>query len=74
MGGHGAGEIDPVHEASAEERVEGIGVVGQNDLDHLGDRFAHGARAQGFVVVIHRVSLRDCEAVISGESGVVRVR
>ncbi len=30
--GHGAGEIDPVHEASAEKCVQTVGIVGQDDL------------------------------------------
>ena len=36
VSGEGAGDVDPMHEASAEQGVEGIGVVGENDFGHLG--------------------------------------
>jgi hypothetical protein len=42
--GHGAGHIDPVHEASAEQRTQGIGVIGKNNLSHLGLRVADRPR------------------------------
>src|SRR5579864_2721351 len=42
--GHGAGEIDPVHQASAEQGGERVGVVGQNDFGHLGLRIANRTR------------------------------
>ncbi len=45
MCSHGAGEVDPVHEASAEKRIQRIGIVRQNDLGHFRDRFADRPRA-----------------------------
>jgi hypothetical protein len=36
IGGHGAGEIDEVHEPPAEEIAKGVGVVGKDDLGHFG--------------------------------------
>src|SRR5258706_11032951 len=50
MSSHGACHIDPVHEASAEESIERIGVVGENDLRHLRLRIAHWTRT-GWVAV-----------------------
>jgi hypothetical protein len=35
VSGHGAGEIDKVHETTAEKIAQGVGVVGQDDLCHL---------------------------------------
>jgi hypothetical protein len=42
-GGHGADEIDILHEASAEEVAEGVGVGGEDDLGALGLGFGYGA-------------------------------
>ena len=39
--GHGGGQVNPVHEASAEQRSQRISVVGQNNLRHLRLRIAH---------------------------------
>jgi hypothetical protein len=36
IGSDGAGEINEVHEAPAEEIAEGIGVVGEDNLGHFG--------------------------------------
>ena len=44
IGGHGAGEVDEVHEAAAEQVAQGVGVVGQDDLSHLRLRAGDGAR------------------------------
>ncbi len=35
IGSDGAGQVDEVHEATAEEIAEGIGVVGEDNLSHL---------------------------------------
>src|ERR1035437_9349170 len=58
---HGAGEVDPVHEASAKKRVQRIGVVRQHELGHFRDRFAHwpGASELRFVVVNHKIVRRE---------------
>ena len=58
MGGHGSGEIDPVHEASAEQGVQRIRIVRQNDLGHFRDRFAHRpwVGQLRIVVVVHKSS------------------
>ncbi len=42
-GGHGADEVDVLHEASAEEVAEGVGVGGEDDFGALGLRFGDGA-------------------------------
>ena len=52
---HGAGEIDPVHQTSAEQGRERIGVVGQDDFRHRGLRIADRAGGQG--VICHVVVL-----------------
>src|ERR1700675_3768729 len=38
MRGHGRGHVDPVHKTSADEGIERVGVVGEDDLRHLGLR------------------------------------
>ncbi|GAC1415041.1 MAG: hypothetical protein NVSMB62_01940 [Acidobacteriaceae bacterium] len=43
-GGDGADEIDELHEASAKEVAEGVGVCGEDDLAALGLRFGYCAR------------------------------
>ena len=43
IGGDGAGEVDEVHEAAAEQIAEGVGVVGEDDLSHLGLGAGNGA-------------------------------
>ena len=43
IGGHGAGQVDEVHQASAEQIAERVGVVGQDDLSHLRLRAGDGA-------------------------------
>jgi hypothetical protein len=50
VGGHGADEINEVHETAAEQVAEGVGVVRQNQLGHFRLRFgnaAHGQRMSG---------------------------
>ena len=49
MSGHRAGHIDPMHEPAAQQRVQGVGVVGQNNLSHLRLRIAHGAGRRSMV-------------------------
>ena len=44
VGGHGAGQIDEVHQPAAQQIAQGVGVVGQNDLSHLRLRAGHRAR------------------------------
>ena len=46
MRGHGAGQIDPVHQASAQQGGERIGVIRQNDFRHFGLRIPHRAGRQ----------------------------
>ncbi len=61
MRGHGAGQIDPVHEASAEQGAERIGVVRQDDFGHLGLRIADRAGHQRIVchgVILSRLVLK----------------
>ena len=55
IGGDGAGEIDEVHQATAEEVAERVGVVGEDNLSHFGLGAGHRAdkrvgfsRAHGF--------------------------
>src|SRR6201998_1551580 len=43
IGGEWAGQVDEVHQAAAEEVAQGVGVVGQDDLSHLGLRAGYGA-------------------------------
>jgi hypothetical protein len=43
---HGTRQIDPVHQASAEQSAQRIRVVGQNQFRHLELGFAHGTRRQ----------------------------
>ena len=43
IGGHGAGEIDKVHQAAAEQIAQSIGVVGQDNLGHLRLRAGYSA-------------------------------
>src|SRR5579872_37903 len=38
---HSSRKVDPVHQASAKQRAERVGVVGKNNLSHLGLRIAH---------------------------------
>jgi hypothetical protein len=33
---HGSGQIDPVHQAPAQERTQRIGIIGQNYFRHFG--------------------------------------
>ena len=47
VGGHGAGEVDEVHQAAAEQVAEGVGIVGQNDLSHLRLRVGYQAGQRG---------------------------
>ncbi len=42
IGGDGPSEVDEVHEAAAEEIAQGVGVVGEDDLSHLGLRACYG--------------------------------
>jgi hypothetical protein len=49
MGGHGAGKIDPMHEPSTQQGSQRVGVVGQNNLGHLGLRVSDRAWGWGFV-------------------------
>jgi hypothetical protein len=49
VGGDGADDVDEVHEPSAEQVSEGVGVVGENDLGHL--RLGAGNGANGRVGV-----------------------
>jgi len=44
VSGHGGGNIHPVHETSAKEAVEGIGVIGEDEFRHFRLRIADGAR------------------------------
>ena len=44
IGSHGSGEIDKVHQATAQQIAQGVGVVGQDDLSHLRLGAGHGAR------------------------------
>ena len=44
IGSHGAGEIDKVHQTSAEKIAQRVGVVGQDDLGHLGLGAGDGAK------------------------------
>src|SRR6202034_3853469 len=53
IGGHGADEVDEVHEAAAEQVAEGVGVVRQDELGHFGLRAGHGARGQRGAVEVH---------------------
>ena len=55
MGGQSAGQIDPVHQAAAEQRAQRVGVVGQNQFDHLGLRLAHRSWLQNCFVWLHVV-------------------
>ena len=43
VSGHGAGEIDKVHQPAAKQVAQDVGVVRQNDLSHLGLSAGHGA-------------------------------
>ncbi len=38
IGGDGAGEVDEVHQAAAEQIAKRVGVVGEDDFSHLGLR------------------------------------
>ena len=49
IGGHGAGEIDKVHQATAQQVAQCVGVVGQDELSHL--RLGAGYRARNRVVL-----------------------
>ena len=42
--GQGPGYVDEVHESSAEEIAERIGVIGKYDFRHFRLRFTHWAR------------------------------
>jgi hypothetical protein len=53
IGGHGAGEIDEVHEASAEQVAQRVGVVGQDDLSHLRLRAGDGAGRRVELIILH---------------------
>ena len=46
IGGHGADEVNEVHEAAAEQVAQSIGVVGQDELGHFRLRVGHGARGE----------------------------
>lgn len=48
MRGHGSGDIDKVHESSTQQIVEWVGVVGEHNFGHLGNRFRNGARRKLF--------------------------
>ena len=48
-----AREIDPVHEASAEQRSQRVGVVGQHNLDHVRDGVFDGSGCKGDIVLFH---------------------
>jgi hypothetical protein len=50
---HGSCYIDQMHQASAQQISELIGVIGQNHFRHLRLRFAHRARLQITVVSVH---------------------
>ena len=41
--GHGGGNVHPMHEAAAEEAVQWVGVVGENEFRHFRLRVANGA-------------------------------
>ena len=43
VGGHGAGQIDEVHQPPAQQVAQHVGVVGQNHLGHLRLCAGHGA-------------------------------
>lgn len=51
MSGECTGNVDPMHESAAKECAEGIGVIGENDLDHL--RLAVTNRAGGKGCLFH---------------------
>jgi hypothetical protein len=55
IGGHGSDEVDEVHEAAAEQVAEGIGVIRQDELGHLGLRFGDFADRQGVARKFHRI-------------------
>ena len=48
---HGAGDVDQVHEASAQQVAERVGIVGQYHLCHLRLRFAHRASLGSMAVI-----------------------
>ena len=53
VGGHGADEVDEVHEAAAEQIAQGVGIVGQDQLGHFRLRLGHGARGKRGAVQVH---------------------
>jgi hypothetical protein len=54
VGGHGAGHIDEVHQPSAQQIAQRVGVVGQDEFSHLGLGAGHGARNWvGRVGILH---------------------
>jgi hypothetical protein len=55
VGGERSGEIDPVHETAAQQVVQGIGIVGKNNLIHLRLRIDNGARGE-IAIGIHAVA------------------
>src|SRR6478672_9596871 len=50
---HRPGNVDQMHQPSAQQISELIGVIGQNHFRHLRLRFAHRARLQITVVSVH---------------------
>jgi hypothetical protein len=56
ISGHGSDEVDKVHEAAAEQVAEGVGVVGQDELGHLGLRFGDFADRQGVARKFHWIA------------------
>jgi hypothetical protein len=56
IGGHGPDEVDKVHQAAAEQVAEGVGVVGQDELGHLGLGFGDFADRQGVSREFHWIA------------------
>jgi len=55
MTGESSGDIDQMHEASAEQIAQRIGVVRKDNFHHLRLRFAHRARQKSVFRICHRV-------------------
>src|SRR5262249_19804297 len=62
--GHGSGQVNEVHQASAKEVAERISVVGEHDFGHFGTRFSNGTRSE-FVVHSLEVPAARADGLLS---------